>query len=66
MKQIEIIKPVNNQEDEDGYTIYPADELFDESKKEQDTTTRNNNVYLDFSPAKSLFRSFTQSQGKTD
>ena len=62
MKKKEKFYPVNNQEDEDGYTLYPENALnYENIKKKQDSSPGSNTQHSRHVPANLRSRSFSTS-----
>lgn len=60
MRKKEKFYPVNNQEDEDGYTLYPENAMNYESiKKKQDNSPGSNTERSRHAPANLRSRSFS-------
>jgi hypothetical protein len=60
MKKKEKFYAVNNQEDEDGYTLYPGSAMIYENENgDQDTSSSAENENATPRPAKSHFSSYS-------
>jgi hypothetical protein len=59
MKKKEKYYPVNNQEDEDGYTLHPGTAIiYENGKRKKDTNSRNKTESRPAEPAVSQFNFF--------
>lgn len=62
MRKKERYYPVNNQEDEDGYTLYPENAVFYENEKKEKDISHYNTANTGPGPEKLRFRTESHSQ----